>query len=402
MPTTMPLDEPTRRLAFLLQRDLRRQTERAKSRSERGEAIRYDAGSGMAIWETRRGEVIGRWYAEVIARYDPKDRILRWAWAGRASHASLTHADVMVREAQARNVPQLGMSVVGDLDEEDACTLARIGVILAQGEGLELRRDDTEIALVGLFDSARPREGTPSDPSRYSVPPPAVAPRVSSPPTTKLEGRIESRPPLSPRSAPPPRNSSTPPPVAPYRSLPPIQEIWEPRAGGRALDNRQPESGPAAGARPPAARASSPPVREPNKIREPARALFVPVATAVLATLAKVVPRFQQALFVVTVHAASGGDRPGPVATLPGLAPPLVPSIGTSSKDAEKRRLVVMLVAVDEGGILRSLDPSSELVDVAARMVEADRADGNGPWRKLSARISPKADGGATLNVDVV
>ena len=73
-----------------------------------------------------------------------------------------------------------------------------------------------------------------------------------------------------------------------------------------------------------------------------------------------------------------------------------------ASSGVEKRRLIVMLVAVDGAGVLRQVDPSHELVEISARMVEADRLDGNGPWRKLSARITPKADGGATLHVDVL
>lgn len=124
-------------------------------------------------------------------------------------------------------------------------------------------------------------------------------------------------------------------------------------------------------------RPSSPPER---KIREPARAIFVPVATSVLAALAKSVPGYQQALFVVTVIHPESSTAP----------------------EQRKRRLVVTLVAVDASGVLRALDPSHELVEATARMVEADQADGNGPWRKLSARITPKPDGGATLNVDVI
>ena len=73
-----------------------------------------------------------------------------------------------------------------------------------------------------------------------------------------------------------------------------------------------------------------------------------------------------------------------------------------SAGAGEKRRRVVVLVANDASGVLRALDPSRELIEAAARMVEADRTDGNGPWRKLTARITPKPDGGATLNVDVL
>ena len=111
-----------------------------------------------------------------------------------------------------------------------------------------------------------------------------------------------------------------------------------------------------------------------KKLREPSRALFLPVANAALAALARGSKGYLQGLFVITV------DR--------GL-------------DAEKRRLGVQLVVVDAAGMLRALDPPGDLVELALVMVEADQRDGNGDWKKLSARITPKADGGATLQVDV-
>ena len=352
----MPLDEATRRLAFLLQRDLRRLLERERARADRGEQVQFDPVSRMATWETKRGDVIGRWYGEILASYVVRDRILRWSWAGRSSISTPTHAEVVAREGQTRDVPQLSMSVVGDLDEEDAHTLARLGVLVARGEGLAIRRMDPakldpraghtvggeeEIAFIGLFDSPRPREGEIPDPSRYSVPPP--------PTTSRTSGAQAPMP-----SASGSRGSS--PPGAPYRSLPPIQEVYGPRSLPRAARALQPE----------------------KKIREPARSVFLPVAIAVQTALAKVVPGYQQALFVLTVD----------------------PEVSAGS--GEKRRLVVVLVANDATGMLRALDPARELVEAAARMVEADRTDGNGPWRKLTARITPKPDGGATLHVDVI
>jgi hypothetical protein len=340
----MPLDEATRRLASLLQRELRALVEHECARRLRGEEVLFDSGSRIATWETRRGDVIGRWYGEVMASYVVRDRILRWAWAGGSTIASTTHAEIVAREGQTRGVPQLSMSVVGDLDEEDACTLARLGVLVARGEGMELRRSEEEIALIGLFDSPRPREGGQQDRSRYSVPPPVVASRSS----VAEQTGAGSSPPTS-------RGSSRP--VAPYRSLPPIREIYGP---------------PSRRSTPPKATAAT------RTIREPARSIFLPIAAAALDAVAKAVPDYRQALFVLTVD----------------------PDISTSAE--EKRRLVVILVASDRSGALRAIDPSRELIEAAARMVEADRNDGNGPWRKLSARITPKGDGGATLNVDVI
>ena len=301
----MPLDEATRRLTHALAQELMRLVERGRARDERGEVVHFDSVSRMATWETRRGEVIGRWYAEVIASYSSSDRIFRWAWAGLSTLSAPSHADAIVIEGQTRGVPQLAMSLVVDLEENEAVTLARLGVIVSGGEGIEVHRTGSEIRFIGLFDSLRPRTGG-QDPSRFSVPPPPVKP-ASNPPRTLT---------------------------------------------------------------PPAAQ---------RRVREPARALFVPVANAALRTLGQVVGGFQQALFVLSI----------------------VREVDAAGVE-HTRRLVVILVAVDASGILRALDPSTELVEAGARLVEADRLDGNGPWRKLSARIMPKPDGGATLHVDVV
>lgn len=128
--------------------------------------------------------------------------------------------------------------------------------------------------------------------------------------------------------------------------MPPIREIYGPRT-----TRSRPPSVP-------------PPSRQ---VREPARSIFVPVASAAFSALTRLAPGFKQALFVIHPE--------GPI---------------------------VFLVAYDDAGQLRAIDPPAEVVDAAARMVEADRNDGNGPWRKLSARITPKPDGGASFHVDVL
>jgi hypothetical protein len=91
----MPLDESSRRFAFLLQRDLRRIEDRERAHKDRGEEVRYDAISRVATWETRRGDVVGRWYGESLATYNARDRILRWSWAFRPTTEGGTHAELV-------------------------------------------------------------------------------------------------------------------------------------------------------------------------------------------------------------------------------------------------------------------------------------------------------------------
>jgi hypothetical protein len=321
----MPLDEATNRFAFLMQRDLRKLADREAQHAARGEGINYDSVSRLATFETVRGDVTSRHFAELLATYSPDDRILRWAWAGRAPSSGPTHADLVFREGQHRGVPQLSMSVVGDLDEIEAAKLARLGALVARADALHVRRHDAGLQYIGLFERPRPHEAVKD--ARVSVPPPPVTERPDTPP----------------------------PRAAPYRSLPPIREVFEPRTGGRAGSN-------------------PPPAPDDAKVREPARAIFLPVANAALGALGRGCPGYRQGLFAVMID--------------------------DSARD--KRRLVVQLVALDALGQLRALDPPTELVEATTQMIEADRGDGNGPWRKLSARIVPKTDGGATLHVDVV
>ncbi|MBX3189848.1 MAG: hypothetical protein KF819_22675 [Labilithrix sp.] len=344
----MPLDEATRRFAFLLQRDLRGFAERRSEQALRGEEVKFDSVSRIATTETLRGVVVERLYGEILATYAADDRIFRWAWAGRAPSASPTHGDVVFREGQARGVPQLAMSVVGDLDEDDAATLAKLGALAARATDVHERRVGGELQFIGLFERSRPSASVEPPASKYSVPPPAPEKRESAPP-----GAARTRP-----SQRPEHRADTQPPPRAYRSIPPIKELFEPRGSG---------------SRPPPATISTPPPG--TKLREPAREIFLPVATAALAALTRLANGYKQGLFVVTL------DR---------------------DRSADKRRIVVQLVVVDAAGNLRALDPAADLIDAAAAMIEADRRDGNGPWRKLSARITPKPDGGATLNVDVL
>jgi hypothetical protein len=349
----VPLDEATRRFFFLLQRDLRRLAEVEQVYASRGEQLRYDSVSRLAVFESPRGDVTARLYGEVLATYSTEDRILRWAWAGRAPSASPTHGDAVFRAGQARGIAQLAMSLVGDLDPEEAASVARLGALVARAEALHVRTTDREIEYVGLFERPRPSdEPRVAKGSHYSVPPPPAAPA---------------------------RSASAPPPRA-YASLPPIREIWEPRTsgGGRSDDDepsparRAHDSGSRPRSAPPPARASAPPPA-PAAPREPAREDFLPVANGALAALATKCAGYKQGLLVVTIDDAVH----------------------------EKRRFVVQLVVLDEHGVLRALDPPSELVEAAARMIEADRRRAGAAWRKLSARITPKPDGGATLVVDM-
>ncbi len=316
----MPLDHATLRFCSLLRRDMDRMTERAEERIARGEWIDFDPASGLALVHTRRGDLGSRLYGEVLAVYLTRDRILRWAWAGRSPTALPTHGDVLPRTGQARGVPQLAMSVVGELDQEDAAKLVKVGALVARAEGVLERRSGSDIEFIGLFDRARPLDAAQSPESRYSLPPPAVA-----------ASREEKRPSHTPSAA------------------------WS-NLGAAGVGHST---------------VRLPPLAAAENVRQPSRALFLPVANAVLSALTHGSVGYRQALFLLS---------------LDGQAP---------------RRPTLHLSVVDAAGTLRALAAPPALVDVAVAMVDADRAEGNGSWAKLEVRITPKSDGGASLHVDV-
>jgi hypothetical protein len=243
------------------------------------------------------------------------------------------------------------MSVLGDLDQDDAKRLVTLGALMAHAEGVHERRAGNELQYIGLFERARPVEVIVD--SHISVPPPSVQEKTEA------------------------RSSSRPPPIA-YRSLPPIREVYEPRATRSSSRPPPPSSpnevDPPAASSPPAPPSSRPPGAL-RRVREPSRTVFLPVATLALSTLNTQAKGYLQGIFVITVDHAGGW--------------------------ATKRRVALQLVVVDSAGALRALDPPEALLDATVEMIETDRRDGNGAWRKLSARITPKPDGGATLNVDV-
>lgn len=323
----MPLDEASRRFAFLLAREIRRLGEAKMLHRSRGEAVKFDSISRLATTETRHGEVTRRLYGERIATWAEGDRILRWAWAGGDAGAAFSHGELVFREGQLQGVPQLSMSVVNDLDEEEAKMLATLGALAAHAEDVFVRKDQGNVEFFGLFDAPTPRSPSPG-PAKFSVPPP---------PVVQKEELVR---------------HSTPPP--PYRSLPPVAM---PAVSARdAIGNG---SGPA------------------RRVREPSREVFLPAAQAALTALLQASPGYLQALFVVTVDTD--------------IANPVV-----------KRRLIVQLIVLDAAGFLRALDPPRALLEAASAMIDADRREENGTWRKVSARITPKPDGGASLHVDVL
>jgi hypothetical protein len=100
-------------------------------------------------------------------------------------------------------------------------------------------------------------------------------------------------------------------------------------------------------------------------IRDPSRELFRPVAQLALGALMnRFTNGFHQAIVLVNVDAVDG-----------------------------RLRFSVSILAADERHDLFVLDPSRELLEAVGKLLSDDMREGNGRWRRLSARLTPTARG---------
>ncbi|MCA9588502.1 MAG: hypothetical protein KC657_24465 [Myxococcales bacterium] len=244
----MPLDDATRRLRETLDAQVLDLRDVAELRGLRSEELRFDSVAQRVTRQTKHGEIVGRWYAELLATYYLRDSIFRWAWAGTSSSYS-TYGERIFKEGQQREVPQLCMSVVGGVTPEDADVLTQLGLALTGARDLFVEEPgDGTVKFYGMYDSPRPSG------LHVSVPPPPVR-RASSPPASERPGRS--------------RSTTSP-------------------------------EGPAA------KRSAPPPADRP---REPDRAAFFPVASLAHELLARDVPGFSQAVLTLTIDPAARQTR---------------------------------------------------------------------------------------------
>jgi hypothetical protein len=337
----MPLDEVTLRFAFLLQGDLRRFVAFRQAHDV------HDAEVPFRMLQASTGAAVESAFFEKLATYTQANRAL--TWTPPAKDGTATYAAVVFREGQARGMHQLVQTNVANLDEQDAATLAQLGALVARADGVHARVVGDTLEYWGIFSRPPPASSVDGDALRFSVPPPAASERP------KLE---------------------TP---GAYRSVPPAHEVIEarprssqPLRGSAGAYGAWSNLG-AAGLRQSAAPSSAARDSARAKKREPSRELFLPVANATLHALTAKNNGYLQGLLIVTIDNDPSRSRP-----------PLVE-----------------LVIVDAAGMLRSVETPAEVLVAATAMVEADRREGAGAWCKLAARFTPKADGGASLHVDV-
>lgn len=383
----MALANKLQRLVLLMEPDIQRMLEKQAQRTVGHDDVRWDERTGHAsflrggglLWQPR-AEKIGEWSAEL--------GLFRWWWTGtRFGEHARTRLDAAYREGERYGLPELTTDPVAIDSIDDAEALARLAAQLARADGVLRIRNGDRASFVALFDakseSTRPAELAESRLRDTAVTRPSQRPAwISSDPLEQPTDRPPGFVPAAigaPRRpfsvAPPPRHDASARGGLGVRSIPPLRPIdvlpdddgfdapripAPPRMPGAPTPTPPPPAGIAS------ASSASP-------IREPSREIFMPVAQAALGDVASAVPGFGQALVVVRVEVDPSG----------------------------KGRFFVQLVAANQAGDLVALDPSRALLDAAAKLIADDARDGNGRWRRLSARLRPTPRG-ASVDLEVV
>ncbi len=384
----MALENKLKRLVLLMEPDIQRMLEKQAQRAVGYDDVRWDERAGYAsflrgggvLWQPR-AEKIGEWSAELA--------MFRWWWTGiRFGEHGRTRLDAAYREGERYGLSELTTDPVAIDALDDAEALARLAAQLSRADGVvRLQRGD-RVTFVALFDakgeSTRPSELAESRLRDTAVTRPSQRPSwIASDP---LEQPTDRPAPFVPAAigAPPPMAGRRPFSVAPpphagmddprgargalgVRSIPPVRPI------DVSPDDLEEPQIPAPPRLPSHTPTPPPLVVSRAPIREPSRETFMPVAQAALGDVTSTVPGFGQALVVVRVEVDAHG----------------------------KGRFFVQLVAANAAGDLTPVDPSRALLDAVAKLIADDARDGNGRWRRLSARLRPTPRG-ASVDLEVV
>lgn len=409
----MSLDAKFRRAFDLMQPEIGRMLERQRSRIAGYDDVRWDEASNEAAY-FRGGAVLWRPFAEPLARFTPELGLFRWAWAGRSmGYGGHARIDLAFREAKELGVAEVQTDQVYCDTEKEAEQLAALGAQLARADGILKVNDGMRLAFVALWDPATHHpttsqgpgqghgqgHGQGGDPQRRprpsQAPPPAMRDDaldltpydrpVSTGPAFRAAVVGSARPSQAPAGAPATRRSASipqpprmPTPMAPI----PIanDDPWDvpapiiPSAPPPPRETRS--SAPASPATPsPFASPLSASLAAPSPalpVREPSPSVFRPVAQLVLGALSFAMPNgFREALFLMSLDVHDG-----------------------------KGRFYIHVVGASPTGELVTIDPSRELLEATAKMVSDDAREGNGRWRRLSAKLAA-TDQGVAVDLEV-
>lgn len=397
----MPFDDKLKRFVSFIRGDVARMLERQQQRTAGYDGVRYSEDEGLVTY-FRQGQALWRAKAELIGTFSPELGLYRFSWAARHGTTSArARVDLALREAQRFGMHDIASDQMYVDGEPEAEIISGIVAQLSRADGILRTDDGPRFAYLALYDeknaATAPTSGLARDPSEE-----LRKSRLSNVPNQPIELSTgdgvraagfrpaavgDARGFKAPTtSAPPPANTDpgrrgpTPSRMPPAPSIPMSRNPTPsrlPNVGGLGehLVTPRPSlySGPQQPAAPTPAPAGSITVGPradgsggfPAVVRDPSRELFRPVAQLALGALMnRFTNGFHQAIVLVNVDAVDA-----------------------------RLRFSVSILAADERHDLYVLDPSRELLEAVGKLLAEDVREGNGRWRRLSARLTPTARG---------
>ncbi len=359
------------RISVLLEPEIARMFEAQAQRTHGADEPRFDSarsvvtyvGNGHVIWEAR---------AELIGSYLPVFGLWRWWWSGRIAHnGPKISLDLAFAEGQRNGITAITSEQSGVSSESDAQLLSNVCAILARADGAFRLRDEDTVSFYALFDTGRAKRasmlpgtaGTATMPSASTGAVPSRKTTAPQPPSQAVNVANLSL-------APAPTLPSKPGGAGVTYAPPALDDPFEaPREPSR-LTVMPRESG--TGARMNTLAPSGLDPRAGLPVREPSREIFLPVAQVAFSAIHGMYPNgFHQGLLVIVVDASEG-----------------------------RARFSAVIVASDEKHDLTMVESPRDLIEAVSKMIAADARSGNGPWRRLTARLS-RTTRGASVEIVV-
>ncbi len=328
--------EAVRRIDQAVSDDWATRVHAHESRVAGCDGVRLDGERQVALW-TREGKVVLDAHAELVGVFFPELGLFRWWWSGKehAIHLTPTRLDEAFAHAQRADVRAL-LTRQHQLDGvDDAAMLCRVAAYFAHAQAMLQQEHEDRVSYYAVFDEAR----------RTVPPPPKIEAPISIVPDLDLEPRGPQR------DSRPGGAWGVEAPISIVRTIPP----------------------PAVAPVTPAAPQLEPPAPQVMTVREPTRALVLPL----LHVASKM------------IRQAFGGHARSAL---------LIVNVDTSR---DKARFYVTLVAATESGELAAVDTTRELLDAAGTMLGEDSRSGNGRWRKLVLSIDCEGEGAAIRRCEV-
>lgn len=326
-------DERYQRLMQLLERDITSMLEKYNSRIRGHDAIDLDLGRGLVVY-LKSGKALWSARTDLIGSYMRDVTLWRWWWYGSDRPVTRSPLNAAFASGQTHGVKILTSPQPIVRSEREAVLLANVCATLSKADGVHLQQSGDRMTFYALYSTKD------SGPER-------VAPNRPSAPT-EGDSAVVYHDSLLPAHEP----------------LPPVGSTRQP-----IMSIAPPSFGPLPDVHPPPMRvieSTAPPAPSPPVVREPERSLVMPLAKLALASVVTHLPTgFQQALITLDLQVQEGG----------------------------KARFYVVVVATDLEGNLIAVPTPQGLMEAARDLIAEDARQGNGRWRRMTARMKNKPTG---------